>query len=82
MRKRDLLLASLEKWSLPIGAILTAFGVLIGFSLPIIACRWSGPAELDQEHSTQIRAIMGTALVLLGAALQIYGSWPAKGSAK
>ena len=60
---------AMKKWFPPSGALLTALGILIGFNLPTIASRWSGPAELSQEHLVQGRAIIGTIFVLLGVAL-------------
>ena len=66
----------LLKWATVLGLVLTAAGILFGFSLPTVAARWSGPETLVQEFWLQIRFCLGTGLVLLGAALQIYGAWP------
>jgi vacuolar-type H+-ATPase subunit I/STV1 len=66
----------MKQLSTPIGIVLTALGVLIGFSLPMIASRWSGLAEVAQEGWVQFRAIIGIVLVILGTAFQLHGSWP------
>ncbi len=66
----------MKKWSLPIGAALTCAGILIGFDLPVLVGHWGAPVEIGQEQLTQMRVIIVSVLVLLGAVLQIYGSWP------
>ena len=64
------------KWLPVIGLVLTAVGILIGFSLPTIAARWSGPETLRAETVLQIRFAVGAALVLIGTLLQIISAWP------
>jgi hypothetical protein len=65
-----------SKWASVIGLVMTAFGILVGFYLPTIAARWSGPETIAQECWLQTRYITGIVLVLVGTALQVCGSWP------
>ncbi len=64
------------KWLPVIGLLLTAAGILVGFSLPTIAARWGGPETLRAEMFLQIRFAIGVTLVIAGTALQIYAAWP------
>jgi hypothetical protein len=66
----------LHKWAAVIGLVLTAVGIMIGFYLPTIAARWSGPETLTQEFWLQFRFVVGIALILVGTGLQIYAAWP------
>jgi hypothetical protein len=66
----------LAKWASVIGLALTALGIIIGFYLPTVAARWSGPETLTQEFWLQVRFGVGIALILVGTAFQIYGAWP------
>jgi hypothetical protein len=69
----------LRKWAAVIGLVLTAAGVLVGFYLPTVAAKWSGPETLVQESSLQFRFKVGVGLALIGTALQIYAAWPRRG---
>jgi len=60
----------LHKWAAVIGLVLTAVGIMIGFYLPTIAARWSGPETLTQEFWLQFRFVVGIALILVGTGLQ------------
>jgi hypothetical protein len=64
------------KWLPVIGLLLTAAGILVGFSLPTVAARWAGPESLRAEMFVQIRFALGAVLVIAGTAVQIYASWP------
>jgi len=66
----------LARWASVVGLGLTAAGILVGFYLPTIAARWGGPETVEQEHSLQIRFVVGVCLILIGTALRIYGAWP------
>ncbi|PNG26434.1 hypothetical protein CR492_08505 [Methylocella silvestris] len=68
----------MKRWAAVAGLALTCAGILVGFSLPTTVARWSGYAEIAAEHFTQIRAYIGTALVLVGTGAQIYSAWPQK----
>jgi len=65
----------LLKWAAVVGLVLTAAGVLVGFYLPTIAAKWSGPETLAQESWLQLRFVVGVGLILIGTGLQIYAAW-------
>ena len=66
----------LMKWASVIGLTLTALGIIIGFYVPTVAARWSGPETLTQEFWLQVRFVVGIVLILVGTGCQIYGAWP------
>ncbi len=68
--------AALINWAPVVGLILMAVGIVVGFYLPTVAARWSGPETLDQESPLQVRSAIGALLVLIGTGLQIYGALP------
>jgi hypothetical protein len=68
--------AKMSKWASVIGLVITAAGIIVGFYLPTVAARWSGPETINQEFLLRIRFVVGTILVLAGTGLQVYGSWP------
>jgi len=67
----------LTKWASVIGLVLTTLGIIVGFYLPTVAARWSGPETLTQEFWLQVRFGIGLALILVGTGFQIYAAWPA-----
>jgi hypothetical protein len=66
----------MKQWASFIGLLLTAIGVLVGFYLPTVAARWSGPETLSQEFWLQMRFGVGVVCILIGTALQMYAAWP------
>jgi len=53
----------LTKWASVIGLTLTALGIIIGFYVPTVAARWSGPETLTQEFWLQVRFVVGIVLL-------------------
>jgi hypothetical protein len=70
------MLATLAKWATVAGLILTAIGIVIGFSPPTVTALWSGPEQLAEEHWIQVKFVIGTGCVLVGTILQIPGALP------
>jgi hypothetical protein len=68
------MLATLVKWATVAGLILTAIGIVIGFSLPTVAALWSGPEQLARQHWIQVKFVIGIGCVLVGTGLQIVGA--------
>lgn len=66
----------LETWATVIGLVMTALGIIVAFSLPVIAARWAGPDVFEQEFWARVRFVVGAVLVLAGTVLQVYGAWP------
>ena len=66
----------MTQWASFIGLLLTAIGILVGFSLPTVAARWSGPETLRLEFWLQVRFGVGISCILIGTGLQMYAAWP------
>jgi hypothetical protein len=53
-----------------VGIVLTAVGIMVGLYLPYLAGQFATPEKI------RMYAIIGAALVVIGAACEVFAVWP------